>query len=307
MYVALSAIKLVLAALVACYVASLVFVIGGNLLSLWAARARPMNTREAAAFGQVAPSPASRIGGIFAEAWYQTMTVRADLTRWVIGRPRLPSLDTGTPVLVLPGYLESTGSMVYLGRWLRSRGFRVVLEEFPSTFAPVADNSKFLLERIRELRAQTGAPEIAVVAHSMGGVITRNLIHTYPGDHGVKVLVCFASPHQGVSFAALAPGRSVQDMRFDSEHNNALSERVARARADVPIHAIVAVQEQVVTPPWAAMTEDGDTLVLPEALGHVGPLFARRAREQAEVWLIQAGVERAATEASTSSPPGPTD
>lgn len=271
----------------ACYLASLIFVAGGYLLSRLVAPLRPMDEAQRAAFA-VKHGPVAIGFGILAEAGYQLLTISSDITRLFLGARRLPTAKTGMPVLICPGYVESSGSMVYLGQWLRAQGFRVFLIEYPSTFAPITSNARHLRRRIAEIREQTGEREVAVVGHSMGGVIARCLIHTDPQAHAIRTLVCIASPHQGVTRRALAPGRSALDMSFGSEHMHAFP---VSKRSDVPIHTVVGVLDQIVNPPWATMTSEGDNHVMQRAIGHMGPLFLAESRAKIAGWLRAEGVE----------------
>lgn len=271
------------------YLVSLVFVIGGYGLARLVAPLRPKTHAQALAFHEVKPHAGAILLGLLVEAAYQLTTVTSDIVRALTGARRVAALPEGTPVLLCPGYMESSGCMVYLGAWLRRRGYRVVLIEYPSTFAPIADNAHHLHRRIQAVRKETGAQRVAIVGHSMGGVIARCLIHSFPEDHGVELLVCIASPHQGVTRRAYAPGHSARDMTYGSRHTQHFP--VSR-RGDVPIHTVVGVLDQIVNPPWVTMTEEGETHVLRTPIGHMGPLFISEARERILQWLQEGGVRR---------------
>lgn len=278
------------------YGANLLFVLGGRAIGWRAAKLRPLDPEHAELFDAPA-SVLERVRGTVYETWCQTRVVHADMRRRVLGSPRVPPLSSGTPVLLLPGYLESTGAMASLGRWLRREGFRVVLDEFPSTFRPIADNAAYVRERVQALRAETGAERVAIVAHSMGGVVARSMIHSHPEDHGVAVLVCLGSPHQGVTFRVGAPGRSARDMVATSPLMRELAERPP---SGVPVHTVVGMGEQIVSPPWATVTGEGEVRVLAGSLGHFGPLFDGDSRRQIQQWLLDAGVEVGADSKATA-------
>ena len=75
-------------------------------------------------------------------------------------------------------------------------------------------------------------------------------------------------------------------------------------RDPVPVHCMVAAQEDIVAPPWSALLESGsvegdedepggECVVIDEPVGHAAPLFLASTLPYFERWLLDAGVERA--------------
>lgn len=276
----------------ACFAVSFSVVVGGNLLGSLARKVRPIDATQRAALDSVRPGLLGRAWGVLVETGAQVLTVTADVHRalglWPAAE-KLQGPGQGTPVLVLPGYMESVASMSFLAKYLRKQGFRVEQAEFPSTYAPIARNAEFLRKRIAEVRERTSADTVAVVAHSMGGVITRCMMLQHPDDHHVQTLVCFASPHRGVTWSVGAPGRSTADMTWTSAHMKAFP---ITARCGVPVNSVVGLQDQIVNPVWAAFTEEGHNAVIDLPAGHMAPMFTRQGRELAQRFLVEAGVDK---------------
>jgi pimeloyl-ACP methyl ester carboxylesterase len=196
--------------------------------------------------------------------------------------------------LVLPGYTENSGTMWWLGRKLARAGFHPILLDFPSTLHRIEDNVEFLRARIAALRAQLGGAAIPVVAHSMGGLITRTLIHTH-ADHGVLTLVAIASPFRGTRLARIAMrlglrGHCLGQMIPGSEF---LRRYPPSLPCKVPILSMIACQENIVVPEWSAVVTDADVRVLSQPWGHQAPLFVDEVSTQVERWLLRYGVTRA--------------
>jgi len=114
-------------------------------------------------------------------------------------RPVLPrsSFDTSgrhqTPVVFVHGFLGDPTNFVRLQGHLHEHGIRNW-----TTFAyrPRLDYPRLaprLLDDIEALRRETGAAQVDVVAHSLGGLIARYLIETGHGDK-VRRLVTLGSP-----------------------------------------------------------------------------------------------------------------
>ncbi|MFI5309573.1 MAG: esterase/lipase family protein [Polyangiales bacterium] len=285
---------LVLAVPIAYLAIVLVAVSAGMVFAAWvrAREAHAMDAEQSRAFGDLHLPLGWRLRGLMVETWCQALA-------WVLGalhRLKLLPAPEGrpehTPVVVLPGYTENSGTMWWLGRRLAGAGFNPILVEFPSTFSLIEDNAQFLAARIAEIRAQHGGKPVAVVAHSMGGLITRKVIHSQD-DHGVSVLAAFASPFRGTRIADLATvlplGRSVRQMRPSA----AFVERFPPSLAPpLPVLSVVARQETIVSPEWSVVIAGAEVRVLDQGYGHVAPLFVASVFVELERFLLRHGVTR---------------
>ena len=68
--------------------------------------------------------------------------------------------------------------------------------------APIDVNARNLKEAIDQAKSATGSDKVILIAHSMGGLVSRAYIENndlYPGDGDVEALFTFGAPHQGVS------------------------------------------------------------------------------------------------------------
>ena len=70
--------------------------------------------------------------------------------------------------------------------------------------APIETNAAKLKQDIDAVKAETGAKKVILIAHSMGGLVSRAYIEggEYAGD--VDTLMTFGSPHLGVPISVLA-------------------------------------------------------------------------------------------------------
>ncbi|MGD8860852.1 MAG: alpha/beta hydrolase [Myxococcales bacterium] len=269
-----------------------VIVVAGVVFGLVAKRGDVMDEAQARVFGGVRVSPWMRLPGLVAEVGFQALAF------FMQGLHRLRLLPIprgdggGPPVLVIHGYTENAGTMWLMARGLRRRGFDVVQLDFPSTFAPMESNVTFLRDRIAEIRAAHGGEPVAVVAHSMGGVVTRALTLSEP-DHGVRCLIAIASPFRGTYIARLGHilrlGLSTRDMSIGS----AFMQRYSPDRKmPVPAVSIVAMQEDIVVPEWSVVVDGLDVQLIPWPYGHLAPCFLPSTCEWIAAWLDAAGVAR---------------
>jgi triacylglycerol esterase/lipase EstA (alpha/beta hydrolase family) len=126
------------------------------------------------------------------------------------------------PVLLLHGYGCNSGYWVHLTPLLdvaRISHATVDLE-------PVAgdiDGYVPLVERaVRELSAASGAGQVAIVAHSMGGLVARAWMRAH-GSGRVARVITLGTPHHGTALARFGLGPNAVQMRRESAWLRALA------------------------------------------------------------------------------------
>jgi pimeloyl-ACP methyl ester carboxylesterase len=108
-----------------------------------------------------------------------------------VGRLRLLALHSGAPIVPLGVVLYSH---LRLRLRLRAAGFAVTLQDYDWRHG-IEESGASLAERLRE----HGSRKLAIVAHSMGGLISRAAL-ALPGMRHVERVVLLGTPNQG-SFA----------------------------------------------------------------------------------------------------------
>jgi len=287
-----------LAALVALYLGSVAITVGaGVAFCAWAERryraALPLDDAPTSGPARARASPFARARGLVVEIVCQAfaLVLRGAHQLRLLPPPRIPS--SGTPVLLLPGYVENAGTMWWLARRLARAGFRTVLIEFPSTTCAIEQNVGYLARRVAEISADSGGSPLAVVAHSMGGVITRTLMLSRE-DHGVLTLVALGSPFRGTHLARIGArlrfghcvGQIVPGSTFLERFPPTLP-------CPVPTLSLIAPQENIVSPLWSAAIAGAHMRVLAEPYGHEAPLFVSSVADDVAAWLLAHGVTRA--------------
>ena len=117
------------------------------------------------------------------------------------------------PVLLLHGVLCNAGSMQHLRTALVARGVHPVYTL--SYGPPLASIDHFVHQvatRIDEILAATGAAQVAIVGHSMGGLVARAYLRRH-GPAKVSTVITIGTPHRGSVHAWLFPGVSLGQLR----------------------------------------------------------------------------------------------
>lgn len=119
--------------------------------------------------------------------------------------PAPAAVKARPPVLMLPGFLMPASSFALMRETLVGAGYRdfKVLDRWPwfTDIDEYAAEGKWLGDR---LRRRTGAPQIALLGHSMGGLVGRTMIHHLGYERHVSHYVSFGTPHHGTVLGPLA-------------------------------------------------------------------------------------------------------
>jgi triacylglycerol lipase len=189
---------------------------------------------------------------------------------WWMGSDAVGRLPPGrTVVLLVHGYVCNRGLWWWMRRRLRAHDLAVATIELEPPLGGIDGFADALDARIGALIAETGAERIAVVGHSMGGLVARACLRRH-GSGRIAKLVTLATPHHGTRIALLGPGQNSREMEPDSAWLRALA---AQEQRDVPVLSIWSARDELVVPQDSAHLDGGREVVLP-ALGHVSMVLS---------------------------------
>jgi len=99
--------------------------------------------------------------------------------------PRAPH---PTPVLLVHGFLGDPTNFLVLRRFLSARGVRNFVSFRYRPGLDVVRLASRLCRAIDAVRASTGAPQVDIVAHNLGGLVARRVVKRYRGVHRLVTL-----------------------------------------------------------------------------------------------------------------------
>lgn len=133
--------------------------------------------------------------------------------------PRHPALRAAPatadiPVVLAHGYVHNRSAFVALTRQLRRAGFRYIhgLNYNPLRH-DIPEIAEMLAVEVDRVRDATGAEQVMLVGHSMGGIVARFYTQELAAPGAVDTVVTLASPHRGTYASYLAPGPASRDLR----------------------------------------------------------------------------------------------
>ena len=168
----------------------------------------------------------------------------------------------GRVLLMQHGYVNNGAVWFFTARALEARGYRVFTMDQPP-FACIDTMGDLLAERVDEVLRITGATQLTLIAHSMGGLICRAYLRRHGGDN-VDQLITLGSPHQGTFHAFLARGANGLQMRSGNVWLTALGESLV----GIPFTSIYSIHDTIISPQDSSVLI-GATNVRLAGVGHV--------------------------------------
>jgi pimeloyl-ACP methyl ester carboxylesterase len=226
-----------------------------------------------------------------------TRRVRAALHEWVAAAAISALRPTGflplpgarghgpRPVIVLHGYAMNRANFVPLAYRLARAGLGPVFGFEYWTLGRTAAAARQLGWFVDEVRERTGATEVDLIGHSMGGVVSRYYVSLAGGDRYVKNLITIGSPHQGTDMSSLGVGHANRELYIGSK----LLARIAAAPP--PQHAritVIASRADAFVPGARQQPLPGAETIMYDDLGHVALLTSKRVADEIITRLTRA-------------------
>ncbi len=178
----------------------------------------------------------------------------------------------GPVVLLQHGFVNNGAVWFFTARALEADGFRVFAVDQP-TFVSIEAMADHLAARVDAVLALTGATQLTLVAHSMGGLIARAYLRRY-GNARIERLITMGSPHHGTFHAYLALGSNARQMR----PGNAWLVTLGETRVSVPFTSIYSVHDTIIAPQDSSVMAGADNVQLC-GVGHVSMPSGAAARK----------------------------
>ena len=165
--------------------------------------------------------------------------------RWLVRDPA--PAPARLPVLLVHGVGCNAGVFTGMKRYLDAQGLGPV---YAISYGPPLASGELFAEQIADkitaIHAATGAAQVVLVAHSMGGVVSLAYLRRYGGAR-VRRLIAIATPFHGSRHAYMMFGKSLQDLRPGSRFLSAIDEPASFTR-NVPVVSIWSWHDSMVTP-----------------------------------------------------------
>lgn len=204
------------------------------------------------------------------------------VSNWLMARAsaatRIYPDGAQVPVLLLHGYGCNSGYWAHLTPLLDGARISHATVDLEPLAASIDDYVPLVERAVASLCAATGAARIAIVAHSMGGLVARAWMRTH-GRARVARLITLGTPHHGTALARLGLGENAAQMRRGAAWLRALdASEDAETRA--LITSIYTHHDNIVSPQTSSELAGARNIAF-GGIGHVA--LGRNPRVLAEV------------------------
>ena len=174
------------------------------------------------------------------------------------------------PVLLVHGYGCNSGYWRYLMPRLDARRISHAGIDLEPVGGAIDDYVPLLERAVNDLCAATGAPHVAIVAHSMGGLVARAWMRVH-GSARVARVITLGTPHHGTALANFGLGANAAQMRRPggaaSDWLRALAASEDAARRAL-VTSIFSHHDNIIAPQTSSVLEGARNIPL-GGVGHV--------------------------------------
>jgi len=201
------------------------------------------------------------------------------------------SAGNGQPILLVHGYLHNGSDWYTILDELKKEGLGPVYTidlgdgTLDGKFWSIRDYAEQVGKKVAEIQEETGWDEIALVGHSMGGIVS-SLYATKLADYGtVTDVIAIGSPFKGSPLAdCFAIGSCGEEMRPDSSLLEEVRQGIKQA-PEIEFYSIASETDEVVPLSSALYNEDPQKQLIVEDEGHVALLTSAKVAKTVASWL----------------------
>lgn len=185
-----------------------------------------------------------------------------------------------TPVLMIHGYFQNASNYWLMKTRLRRDGWSHL---YTLTLSPLWSSIIVLSQQVKtkidEIMDKTGAKRVDIVAHSMGGLVSRYYIKKLMGDKNVSRLITLASPLAGTYTAYLGIGTCAREMCPGSKFLKELDFRPEEF-PQLSQTAIYSDLDELIIPYRSAATGKKEIDIFLPYIGHSALVYSPRAYQK---------------------------
>ncbi len=113
------------------------------------------------------------------------------------------------PIILVHGIIHNRSAFIRLKRKMEKQGWENIFTLNYSTFhGNILQMVEELSRKVEMVMKKTGASQVDILAHSLGGIVARTFMTLGEGRNVVRRLVTLGTPHQGTQLSFMVKGLS---------------------------------------------------------------------------------------------------
>jgi thioesterase domain-containing protein len=130
-----------------------------------------------------------------------------------------------------------------------------------------------LAARVEDICAKTNAEKVALVGHSMGGLVSRAFARRPEGQARVERIISLGSPYHGTIHSVFSNAKNARQMRINNDWLNELNQEEEHPPA-IPITSLFSYHDNIVSPQDSPMLKHAENIGFP-GIGHLEMSFSK--------------------------------
>lgn len=197
--------------------------------------------------------------------------------KWFVRRPQPAAARGNLPVILIHGIYCNAASWWWMRRRLAADVPNPIYTlDVEPPWGSIDGFAAQLARCIERVCAETGARQVMLVGHSMGGIVSRACLALPGMVPRVARLVTIGSPHHGSRHARLGFGADARELVCGSGWMQRLNDNPASTA--VPMVAIYSRHDNFVAPQESCVLPAARMVPL-DGIGHLSMLFSRKVAE----------------------------
>lgn len=184
------------------------------------------------------------------------------------------------PVLLVHGYICNHRVWDKTAQALHQAGHPVLAITLEPPFTSIDEYAPQIQQAVVQLQQATGVSQVALVGHSMGGLVIRAWLRQH-GSADVAKIITLGTPHQGTRIAGWSPTTNVAQMAWNSPWLQSLQASEAPATRQL-MHIALTQHDNIVYPQRDQGLTDASVTEF-TGLGHLELCLDERVIQ----WLLQ--------------------
>lgn len=216
------------------------------------------------------PAPKLRLlGRVVQECWH---SLRCWFSLFPFARPFRRAFDDDSlaPVLMLHGYGANSGFWTPFASLLHQERISHAALDLEPVLASIDDYAAVIEAEVDALLQSTGAAQVILLCHSMGGLAARAWLRRH-GTERVACVITLGTPHAGSTLASYGMGINARQMQNIAGAPSPWLAQLAASEDDAlrALFVSISTRHDNIVAPQSSSYLPGATNIVVDLIGHV--------------------------------------